>query len=119
MMLFVCVRGRNPVRDLLVPPIEIPSLAKCAQDLERVLDECLKEAADMLCVPRVRLSTSMRECIMLHAESIPDLEKATLRLVALKSSLNMTQAAARLDMAHVSLSRWVLRRPWAEELLKR
>ena len=73
----------------------------------------------MLCVSGVQLSTGMREYIMLHAESIPDLEKTTLRLVALSSSSNMTQAAARLHMAHVSLSRWVLRRPWAAELLKR
>jgi transposase-like protein len=42
--------------------------------------------------------------------SLSEIEKATLRLVALRSSATVSQAAARLGMAPVSLSRWVARR---------
>jgi hypothetical protein len=44
------------------------------------------------------------------ASSLPEIEKATLRLVALRHSRNLSQAAARLGMAPVSLSRWIGRR---------
>jgi ActR/RegA family two-component response regulator len=42
--------------------------------------------------------------------SLAEVEKATLRLVALRTSRNPSNAAARLGMASVSLSRWVDRR---------
>jgi len=41
---------------------------------------------------------------------LPDIEKATLRLVAIRESRNLSAAAARLGMAPVSLSRWIGRR---------
>jgi hypothetical protein len=41
---------------------------------------------------------------------LPDIEKATLRLVAIRESRNLSSAAARLGMAPVSLSRWIGRR---------
>jgi len=42
--------------------------------------------------------------------TLPDIEKATLRLVAIRESRNLSSAAARLGMAPVSLSRWIGRR---------
>jgi DNA-binding protein Fis len=42
--------------------------------------------------------------------SLSAIEKAVLRCVALRSSTNMSRAAARLGMAPVSLSRWLERR---------
>jgi hypothetical protein len=47
--------------------------------------------------------------------TLGEIEKATLRLVAIRASHNMSNAAARLGMAPVSLSRWIGRRklpPW-------
>lgn len=40
------------------------------------------------------------------AMSLSEIEKAALRLVALRSSANMSNAAGRLGMAPVSLARW-------------
>jgi WD40 repeat protein len=52
-----------------------------------------------------------REWVRTHsASSLPDIEKATLRLVAIRESRNLSAAAARLGMAPVSLSRWIGRR---------
>jgi hypothetical protein len=42
--------------------------------------------------------------------SLSEIEKSTLRLVALRAAPNMSNAAARLGMAPVSLSRWIDRR---------
>jgi hypothetical protein len=53
-----------------------------------------------------------RRWLIEHAAtmSVSDVEKAALRLVALRSSPTLSYAAARLGMAPVSLSRWVARR---------
>jgi hypothetical protein len=109
-MLFVCLNGNDPIRDLLHPPIEIPSLAQRVPDLERLLDEFLAEAAAALNVAAVRLSERTRSSILRSVASLADLEKTALRLVAIASSRNMSQAAQRLHIAPVSLSRWVCRR---------
>lgn len=109
-MLFVCLHGHDPVRDLLYPPIEIPSLAQRLPDLERLLDEFLVEAAAALDVGAVRLSERTRSFVLRGVASLADLEKTALRLVAIASSRNMSQAAERLHIAPVSLSRWVCRR---------
>jgi hypothetical protein len=39
--------------------------------------------------------------------SLAEIEKATLRIAALRCSSNLSQAAARLGMVPVSVSRWV------------
>lgn len=44
------------------------------------------------------------------ATSLGEIEKVTLRIVALRDFINMSFAAGRLGMAHVSLARWVDRR---------
>lgn len=112
--LFVCLHGNDPIRDLLCSPIEIPSLAERAADLQRILDDCLQEAADTLGVAPVRLPEHLRDAVLRHAESLADLEKTALRVVAIASSRNVNQAAARLRIATVSLSRWLGRRRWSK-----
>jgi hypothetical protein len=117
-MLFICLSTSDPMRDLLCSPIRIPSLAERAPDLEHLLDESLKDAAETLGVHDGRLSESLRESVLRHVESFPDLEKTALRLLALASSRNVSQAAERLHMAPVSLSRWVSRRRWISGLFE-
>ncbi|HEY0989204.1 MAG TPA: hypothetical protein VGD80_19180 [Kofleriaceae bacterium] len=111
-MLFVCLHDKNSIRDALCPPIEIPSLGDRAPDLERLLDEYLEEAATVLAVRRVRLAAHVRESVLRHVASLSDLEHTAFRLVAIASSPSLAQAATRLHMAPVSLSRWVSRRRW-------
>jgi hypothetical protein len=44
------------------------------------------------------------------ASTLPEIEKATRRLVALRLEDSATRAARRLGMSHVSLARWFARR---------
>jgi hypothetical protein len=62
--------------------------------------------------PDLTLDERDRKWLLEHAatSSLAEIEKATLRMVALRGSANLSQAAARLGMAPVSLSRWVARR---------
>jgi len=116
-MLFVCLHDRDPIRDVLCPPVDIPSLAERASDHERLLDEYLRDAAKTLGVRRVRLAPHLRESILRDVESLADLENTTLRVVAIASARSVAQAATRLHMASVSLSRWVGRRRWITSFL--
>ena len=117
--LFICLHDHDRIRDRMCPPIEIPSLAQRTPDRDRLLDEYLEDAAHALGVDRIQLSPSVRRSIAGQVTSLAELEKTVLRVVALLSSQNLSQAAERLHMAPVSLSRWASRRHWAAASLKR
>lgn len=95
-------------------PIEIPPLVERANDLPRIVDEYVFDAVVELSPTRQHLVLSERDRQWLieqaAAMSLSEIEKAALRLVALRSFASLSQAASRLGMASVSLSRWVGRR---------
>jgi Inner membrane component of T3SS, cytoplasmic domain len=100
-------------------PIVIPSLAARSADLPRIVEEYVYDAALALQLPADGLGPPEREWILAHASSLPEIEKATLRLLALRAAPNLLAAAERLNMATVSLRRWLRRRaplPWLSEL---
>jgi beta-phosphoglucomutase-like phosphatase (HAD superfamily) len=71
----------------------------------------MDEAATALGTARVRIPRPARQGILEAVDSFAQLEKTALRVVALASTPNPTQAAQRLGMALVSLTRWLHRRP--------
>ena len=81
---------------------------------EAFVDEYLFDAVVELVPDRqaLDLTESDRQWLVdsLAMTSLSEIEKATLRLVALRSSATLSQAAARLGMAPVSLVRWAARR---------
>jgi len=111
--LFVCANGPNDSRDLLSAPIHVSPLSERASELPRIIGEYLHDAIVTLNVPIVDLSNADRQWILDHAAtSLPEIEKAALRVVALRaSSEDVTQAADLLGMVQISLSNWLSRRP--------
>jgi hypothetical protein len=109
---FVCLSGddRMRVRDLLSPPVEIPSLSGRAEDLDRLIGESLADATRALGVGRMRFSGRASDSVLRGVTSLAEFERGVLRLVAIRSAPNLSQAARRLGVALVSLSRWVGRR---------
>jgi hypothetical protein len=94
-------------------PIEVPSVHERISELPRVVDEYLFDAiVELAPTPMLALNEQDRSWLIEHAtmSSLAEIEKAAMRLVALRSAPNLSQAAARLGMAAVSLSRWVARR---------
>jgi hypothetical protein len=90
-----------------------------ANEVPRIVDEYAADAIAELGAARTGFTDADRAWVCEHAStSLAEIEKATLRLVALRFSRNTSGAAARLGMAAVSLSRWVGRRrlppkiPW-------
>jgi DNA-binding NtrC family response regulator len=88
----------------------VPSLSTRTQDLPRIIDEYAQDAIAILDVPATSFQPDDHRWVLEHAAaSLPEIEKATLRRVALRTSANVSRAATRLGMAPVSLSRWLAR----------
>jgi hypothetical protein len=92
-------------------PIEIPSLLERRHDIPRIVDECMLDAVSDLAWSSP-LTEQDRAWLVASASAstFSELEKSTVRLIALRSSDTLSQAATRLGMAAVSLSRWRARR---------
>jgi hypothetical protein len=102
--------GRHPL--LVVPaPIVVPSLRGRASEMARIVDEYARDAAAALHVACDRFTADDRTWIVNHASrSLDEIEKGALRLTAIRASRNIRTAAMRLEMAPVSLARWMARR---------
>ena len=90
--------------------IDIPSLITRSQDLPRIVAECATDAAAQLKLPVDAFGAQDIEWLLAHGNALPEVEKATLRLLALRATPSLSAAAARLGMAPVSLRRWMNRR---------
>lgn len=109
----VCVpRVHRSVALAGMSSIEVPPLALREQELPRIVDEYADEAVAALGVIPSAFTDDDRNWIVKHASrSHLEIEKATRRLIALRTCQGVQKTAARLGMAPVSLERWLGRRP--------
>jgi DNA-binding NtrC family response regulator len=113
--LIICLSG-GPRRVLLAGPvpIHVSPLRDRAEELPRIVEEYADEAIAALSAPAKSFTHADLWWVVEHAaKSLAEIEKATLRVVALKVSANdVTQAAELLGMAPISLARWLTRRSY-------
>ena len=110
--------GRYDTHPFLVlpAPIRIPSLRVRTKELPRIIDEFAADAIAELSAReldgrKASFTDADRQWVIEHCPlTLPEIEKATRRLVALRMSKSLPSAADRLGMAPVSLSRWIDRR---------
>jgi hypothetical protein len=90
-------------------PILVPPLRTRAAELGRIVDEY---AVDALTALRARdFTTGDRQWVLSHAaRTLPEIEAATLRVVARRQAGNANGAAALLGMSHAALWQWFERR---------
>jgi len=111
--LIVCADARFDAHPFLAlpAPIRVPSLTVRTDELPRIVDEYAVDAVAELRALGEGFTAADRQSVLENAPlTLAEIEKATLRLVAIRASRNMSNTAARLGMAPVSLSRWVGRR---------
>ena len=110
-LFIVCTEPHDTIPLLVRPaPIHVPPLAGRAAELDRVIAEYAADAIAELGARPDSFTERAHVWVREHAATLAELEKATLRLVAIRTSRNMSDAAARLGMAPVSLMRWSDRR---------
>ncbi|HEU4735208.1 MAG TPA: FHA domain-containing protein [Kofleriaceae bacterium] len=109
--LIVCTRNSAGCEPYLAPAIWIPPLNTRSDEIDRIIIEYAEDALDELGAARTSFLPGDRAWVRRYsAANLPEIEKGTLRLVALREARNLGEAAARLRMAPISLSRWIGRR---------
>jgi len=117
--LIVCAQTLEECERCRVAPIVIPPLADRSAELDQIINEYAEDARDELASPRPGFLGMDHAWVREHAaRSLPEIEKATLRLLALRASRSLGDAASRLGMAPVSLSRWIGRRRMPMEIVQ-
>jgi hypothetical protein len=91
-------------------PIEVPPIRAREAELPRIVHAYAEEAIAALHAPDSSFSDDDHRWVMENTRSLCEIEKATLRVVALNITRNLRQAAQLLGLADVSLSRWIGRR---------
>ncbi|HEX8111215.1 MAG TPA: FHA domain-containing protein [Kofleriaceae bacterium] len=116
--LIVCAEAPKECERCRVTPLVIPPLADRQDEIDRIIHEYAHDAMVELATPRYVFQAADHDWVREHAaSSLPEIEKATLRLVALRASRNLSHAATQLGMAPVSLSRWIGRREMPMEIV--
>jgi hypothetical protein len=109
---------------VLPVPIRVPSLLTRTDDIPRIVDEYARDAVAELRERercrykrrsprrhRVGFTAEDRQWVIENSpRTLAEIEKSTLRIAAIRMSLNLHRAADWLDMAPVSLKRWIGRR---------
>jgi hypothetical protein len=104
--MIICASGVEEARVFMATPITIPSLNRRAKELGRIIDDYAADAISHTPQAIPFTSQDQRWIAEHSAESIPDIEKGTSRLVAYRASGSMSGAARLLGMAPPSLLRW-------------
>jgi hypothetical protein len=87
------------------------ALASRRDDIDRIIADYAADAIAELAAPATGFTDRDHVWVREHAAtSLDEIEKATLRVIAIRTSETMGEAAARLGMAQPSLLRWIDRR---------
>ena len=109
--LMVCARSTRHGARYFSSPIEIPTLAERVHELDRIIDEYVRDAFGHLNLALRGLPREDHAWVRRHASSsIAAIEKATLRLAALRGYDSVEAAAPRIGMTPRSLAQWLERR---------
>jgi Inner membrane component of T3SS, cytoplasmic domain len=106
-ILVTAVRRLRPIVAAVAEPIVLTPLSRRKDECLRIIDELTVEAAQALGIEPTPLSDADRRTILrFDASTVPAIERATLRIVALRHWRYFARAAHELGMAHASLMEW-------------
>jgi len=110
--LVICGDRHDEYEALLeaMAPIYVPSLQERTAELPRIVEEYAADTAVALSSTASFTSNDRDWICRCCASSLPEIENATLRMVALHEAGNVVGAATRLRMSHTSLGEWLRRR---------
>ena len=92
-------------------PIQVPPLAAREDELPRIVDEFARDAIATLGAFESDFTDADRGWVVGHAANTwAELEMATMRLVALRNSGTIAEAAERLGMKAATLRGWIRKR---------
>jgi hypothetical protein len=106
--LVVCAANVRDVEPFATSPIVIPSLASRRAELDRIVIEYAIEAAGLMGIDERWLSPAERAWIRDHSgDSLPEIQKATLRLAAIRQAGSSSAGALKLGISHTAMLKWL------------
>jgi hypothetical protein len=111
--LIVCGDSHELPHPYLLRPVllQIPPLGARTRELPRIVEEYAHDAIRELGAGDTGFMRADRDWVIARsASTLPEIEKGTRRLVALRQGGTVNRAAMRLGISHVSLSQWFWRR---------
>ncbi len=105
--LVVCSESARDAERWGAAPVVIPPLASRKDEIDHISQEYAAEAAASLGMEEHRLSPAERAWIRDHLHTLPDVQKATLRLAAIRQAGSISAGAARLGISHVAMLKWL------------
>jgi hypothetical protein len=105
--LVVCTERADEAELFNVAPIVIPPLAARKNELERIIQEYAVEVAGPLDLGEHWLNTAEKAWMRDNLGTLAEIQKATIRLAAIRQAGTMSAGAARLGISHVALGKWL------------
>lgn len=105
--LVVCSEREVDAEVFNAAPIMVPPLASRKGEIDRVIEEYARDAAGPLELGPHWLSTPERTWIRNNMHSLAMIQKATIRLAAIRQAGSMTRGAKRLGISHVGMLKWL------------
>ncbi len=116
--LMVLARDARKAEVYTPAPVVIPPLRSRRDELERLIREYEAEASQRLGLGALELTATQRSWIRERSsETLPDLQRGTLRLIAIRHAGSIAGGAALLRMSSQALGKWLERRRFRRELV--
>jgi hypothetical protein len=114
--LVVCKEHAGEAEVCNVAPIVVPPLTSRQDEIDRIIEEYARDAAGPLELGQHWLSPPERTWIKANMHTLPLIQKATIRLAAIRQAGSMTRGATRLGISHVALLKWLRTHHFPPEL---
>jgi hypothetical protein len=105
--LIVCSDQATDAELFNAAPIVIPPLSARKEELDRIIDEYAVDAAGPLGLGDHWLSSAERTWIRGNLPTLAEIQKATIRLAAIRRAGSMSRGAADLGISHVAMLKWL------------
>jgi hypothetical protein len=106
--LVVCAASIRDVGPFASSPIAVPPLTSRKAEMDQIIKEYAIEAAAAMGIGEHWLSPAERAWIRDRCgDSLPDIQKATLRLAAIRQAGSSSAGALRLGISHTAMLKWL------------
>jgi len=105
--LAVCSESAEDAELFNAAPIVIPPLTSRKDEIDRIISEYAVDAAGPLGMGEHWLHAAERAWIRNHMRTLAEIQKATVRLAAIRQAGSMSAGAARLGISHVAMLKWL------------
>jgi hypothetical protein len=105
--LVVCSERAEEAELFNAAPIVIPPLVDRKEEVERIIQEYAIDVAGPFDLGEHWLNAAERAWIRNNLHTLAEIQKATLRLAAIRQAGSMSAGAARLGISHVAMLKWL------------